>query len=160
LKKHGLPANSGAVHGARYNARVLARHLAKQFGTPPAARPTIDGEALVERLLEELRDSPELWHQKAYLSWVATAEPDGGFREQGIVPLAHELDAGGPDAVILTLEADGTAAIYPVVYIRRAGRIEERKLDATEFLDFGGPANRAALADAVRAIQPGVAVAG
>ena len=29
LKKHGLPANSGAVHGARYNARVLARRIAE-----------------------------------------------------------------------------------------------------------------------------------
>src|SRR6185295_10189269 len=29
LKKHGMPANSGAVHGARYNARVLARHVAR-----------------------------------------------------------------------------------------------------------------------------------
>ena len=28
LKKHGLPSNSGAVHGARYNARVLARRIA------------------------------------------------------------------------------------------------------------------------------------
>ena len=26
LKKHGIPANSGALHGYRYNARVLARH--------------------------------------------------------------------------------------------------------------------------------------
>ncbi len=28
LKKHGIPSNSGAVQGYRYNARVLARHLA------------------------------------------------------------------------------------------------------------------------------------
>ena len=38
LKKHGQPSNSGAVHGARYNARLLARHIA-------ATRP---GVALVE----------------------------------------------------------------------------------------------------------------
>ncbi|HEY8631535.1 MAG TPA: NAD(P)-binding domain-containing protein, partial [Candidatus Limnocylindrales bacterium] len=29
LKKHGLPANSGAVHGARYNARCLVAHIAR-----------------------------------------------------------------------------------------------------------------------------------
>src|SRR5207237_10038 len=29
LKKHGVPSNSGAVQGYRYNARVLARHLAE-----------------------------------------------------------------------------------------------------------------------------------
>ena len=29
LQKHGVPANSGAVHGARYNARVLAARIAQ-----------------------------------------------------------------------------------------------------------------------------------
>ena len=29
LKRHGIPSNSGAVQGYRYNARVLARHLAE-----------------------------------------------------------------------------------------------------------------------------------
>ena len=36
LKKHGMPANSGAVHGARYNARVLAGHIARSLA--PGAR--------------------------------------------------------------------------------------------------------------------------
>ena len=36
LQKHGVPANSGAVHGARYNARVLAGHVAEtHFGFRP-----------------------------------------------------------------------------------------------------------------------------
>ena len=29
LQKHGVPANSGAVHGARYNARVLAARIGR-----------------------------------------------------------------------------------------------------------------------------------
>ena len=33
LKKHGMPANSGAVHGARYNARLLAGHIAGKANT-------------------------------------------------------------------------------------------------------------------------------
>ncbi len=41
LMKHGIPANSGAVQGARYNARVLARHIAEtRFGVAPE-RPLI-----------------------------------------------------------------------------------------------------------------------
>src|SRR5204863_3182210 len=33
MRKHGIPSNSGAVQGHRYNARVLARHLAEtRFG--------------------------------------------------------------------------------------------------------------------------------
>ena len=36
LQKHGVPSNSGAVHGARYNARVLARRIAEtHFGFQP-----------------------------------------------------------------------------------------------------------------------------
>jgi thioredoxin reductase len=154
LRKHGLPANSGAVHGARYNARVLARHLAPRFGVglPPGA--SFSAQQLVDRLLEELRDSPELWHQKAYLAWTAVAADDGGFREKGILPLAHVLDTGGPDAVILTLEADGSGAIYPVVYVRRDGRIKEQALPTNEFLDFGTAEHRAALSSAVDLLRP------
>jgi thioredoxin reductase len=152
LKKHGLPANSGAVHGARYNARVLARHLAARLGAevPPAV--SVSAEQLLDRLIEELRDSPELWHQKAYLSWVAVADEHGGFREKGIMPLAHVLDEGGPDRVALTLEADGTGAIYPVVYVSRDGRITEVPLPTNEFLDFSTAEHRAALSSAVASI--------
>ena len=33
LRKHGIPAYSGAVHGHRYNGRILARHIAEtRFG--------------------------------------------------------------------------------------------------------------------------------
>jgi thioredoxin reductase len=155
LKKHGLPANSGAVHGARYNARVLARHLATRFATdspPPPA--SVSAEDVVERLIGELRDSPELWHQKAYLAWVAVAGEDGGFREKGIVPLAHILDTGGPDAIVLTLEADGTGAIYPVVYVRRDGKIAEHVLPTNDFLDFGTAEHRAELLAAVESLHP------
>ncbi len=158
LKKHGLPANSGAVHGARYNAGVLARHLADRFGVAAAPRPRLSAAMLLDRLVAELQDSPELWHQKAYLAWVATVDPDGGFRDDGIQPLAHVLDAGGPNGVVLTLEADGSGAIYPVVYIRQGGRIEERTLQSDLFLDFGGPDHRLELASAIATIAPGVVV--
>jgi thioredoxin reductase len=158
LRKHGLPANSGAVHGARYNARILARDLATTLGIDAPPGPTLSPDALLDRLVTELQESPELWHQKAYLAWVASVDPAGGFREEGIQPLAHVLDTGGPDAVILTLEADGSGAIYPVVYIRQGGRMGERRLQPDAFVDFSGPEHRAELAGAIAAIAPGVAV--
>ncbi len=68
------------------------------------------------------------------------------------------LDAGGPDAVILTLEADGSGAIYPVVYVRQGGRMEERTLQPDAFLDFSGPEHRAELAAAIATLAPGVTV--
>ena len=149
LKKHGMPSNSGAVHGARYNARVLARHLATTISGKAPDGPRIAPADLAHRALEEISQGPELWHQKAYLAWVATLHPDGGFRDDGIQPLAHVLDAGGPDALITTLEADGTSAIYPVLYVRRDGKVEERQLDAEPFQDFTGPGHRRAIAAAV-----------
>jgi len=152
LQKHGLPANSGAVHGARYNARVLARHLAgTRFGVEPPA-PAIDPAALVDRLVEEATCSPELWHQKAYLAWVASRGNDGAWRDEGVQPLAHVLDAPGPDALILTLEANGDGAIYPVVYLRTAGVTEERVIEPDPFLDFSGPDQRRQFAEAVSAM--------
>jgi thioredoxin reductase len=159
LQKHGLPANSGAVHGARYNARVLARHIARsRFGVDPPS-PAIAPAALVDRLVEEARCSPELWHQKAYLAWVASVGDDGGWHDEGIEPLAQVLDAPGPDSLILTIEANGDGSIYPVVYLRTAGVAEERAIEPDPFLDFGGPNQRRQFAEAVAAVA-GVSAAG
>ena len=47
------------------------------------------------------------------------------------------LDAAGPDAVAMTIESDG-ASIYPVVYVRHEGRIEEHALDPDPLHDFEG----------------------
>ena len=76
LKKHGLPANSGAVHGARYNARVLAGHIARTRASghgraDAAARSPAAG--LVDVVVGELATAPELWHQRAYLAKVDLA---------------------------------------------------------------------------------------
>ncbi|HLO36801.1 MAG TPA: NAD(P)-binding domain-containing protein, partial [Candidatus Deferrimicrobium sp.] len=53
LKKHGLPANSGAVHGARYNARILAAHLAREHGAVERApeRPSLPASNLLDVVL-------------------------------------------------------------------------------------------------------------
>jgi thioredoxin reductase len=158
LQKHGLPANSGAVHGARYNARVLARHIARtRFGVDPPA-PPIDPARLVDRMVEEVTGSPELWHQKAYLAWVASTGDDGAWRDEGIQPLAQVLDAPGPDALILTIEANAAGAIYPVVYLRIGGRMEERAIDPDPFLDFGGPDQRRQFAEAAAGLSSAVRV--
>jgi thioredoxin reductase len=154
LKKHGLPSNSGAVHGARYNARVLARHLAAtRFGVEPVRTQIRPGD-LVDFCLGEIADCAELWHQKAYLARVVTANPGRGLLDEGVQPLAHVLDAGGDDAIILTLEADGTGAIYPVVYLRRDGAIAEHAFEPDPLLDYAGEATRQHLAEIVRTIVP------
>ncbi len=150
LKKHGLPPNSGAVQGSRYNARVLARHVAEtHFGVPPLRRP-IDPAGLLAFALDELCRGPELWHQRAYLARVVELEPASGVADAGVRPLTSFLDDGGPDAVALTVEADAAGAIYPVVYGRRDGTVTEHILPADDLLQFDRQEHRRALAGILR----------
>ena len=126
LRKQGLASNSTSVNGFRYNARVLARHLAeKKFGIQPA-RPTLERERVLPYLLAELSHAPELWVQKGYLARVLSF--NGAIRDEGIVPLEHFVDQGGGDAVAVAVEMDSEARIYPAVYVRVGGRLVERSL--------------------------------
>jgi len=155
LKKHGQPANSGAVHGARYNARLLARHIAATRFSAPAAleRPRIAPDELIDTLVKHLSFSPELWHQRAYLARIVSLDSTDGPRDEGLVPLEAFVDAAGDDgagdAVALTLEADGTGAIYPVVYVRRDGKLEEHTFDPDILLRYDTPEVRRRLAEIV-----------
>ncbi|HEY7131995.1 MAG TPA: NAD(P)-binding domain-containing protein [Candidatus Limnocylindrales bacterium] len=153
LKKHGMPANSGAVHGARYNARVLAGHVARTVFARDPDRPSIAAEDLVDRIQTELAMAPELWHQRAYLARVISLDPSEGPRDEGIVPLAAFVDGlgddGSVDALAITLEADGTGSLYPVLYLRRDGRIDERPIDPDPLLRFETPEVRARVTEIV-----------
>src|SRR5207244_8915541 len=79
LKKHGVPSNSGAVQGYRYNARVLARHLAEVTFGRPQPRPPLEARKVVGYLLSELGRGPELWHQRSYLARVISLDRDHGI---------------------------------------------------------------------------------
>jgi thioredoxin reductase len=156
LRKHGIPANSGAVHGARYNARVLAEYLARtRFGIE-RERPIVAPDAVATFLATELAESPELFHQRGYLARVLTADGSGGLRDDGIQPLAYVLDdADGPDAMVASLEADGTGAIYPVVYSRRGGKVVERAIDPDPLLRYDTNDTRLAIADLAERVAAG-----
>src|SRR4029079_19007535 len=105
---------SGSVNGLRYNARVLAQHIAEKHFALPRDRRTLRGDDVVPFLLGELAHAPELWVQKGYLARVVSF--NGGVRDEGIVPLADfvDRDEGDPCAVAVEYDADGT--IMPVVY--------------------------------------------
>ena len=145
LKKHGIPANSGALHGYRYNARVLVRHLAEtRFGIE-IPRPRLEADAVGTFLLEQLTLAPELWNQRSYLTQVATVSDDG-WRDEGIWPLADFVDASGPDAVAVTLEPNPDSSIYPVAYVRLAGVVEEHLLDPEAMNEYRGSPHREQMA--------------
>jgi len=159
LKKHGIPSYSGAVQGHRYNARILVRRLAETaFGIEPAD-PELDLRDLRDHLLVEATHGPELWHQKAYLARVVSVSADEGIRDRGILPLSHFLDSDGPDAIALTIEADGQGAIYPVVYLRRGGKVEEHALEPHPLHDYEGSVHRRHLGVILDLIAPGASAA-
>lgn len=147
LRKFGIPSNSGAVHGARYNARVLAGYLARtKFGIEPE-RALVAPDAVPGLLAAELSEAPELFHQRGYLARVLTADGSGGLRDDGVQPLAHLLDADGPDAIIASLEADGTGAIFPMLYSRLGNKVVERAIDPDPLLRYDTNDTRLAIAD-------------
>jgi thioredoxin reductase len=152
LKKHGMPANSGAVHGARYNARVLARHIAGLLGGPETPGARIEGD-LGGAIVDMLVLAPGLWHQRAYLARVVTLDPERGPIDLGLVPLAAFVDGmgddGAGDAIAVTLEADGTGALYPVLYHRHGGRLDERPIEPDPLLRFDTAEVRAGVAAVV-----------
>lgn len=149
LKKHGLPSSSGAVHGHRYNARILARHIAqKYFGVDPE-RPQLKKDGLLSFLLTEVTRAPELWHQKSYLARTVLLDPKRGLIDDGILPLQLFVDSKGADGVAATVEANPAGELYPAIYVRRDNLVTEHLLPANPLLDFETAENRKQLADAL-----------
>jgi hypothetical protein len=149
LRKHGATSSSGSVNGFRYNARVLAQHIAeKHFGLAPKRR-LLDRDEVVPYLLGELAHAPELWVQKGYLARVVDVDGAEGIRDEGIVPLADFVDRDGSDACAVAVEyaADGT--ITPVVYVRRGGHLVETGLPPHPMHAFGTDEHRRLLSEAL-----------
>jgi thioredoxin reductase len=132
LRKHGVGSASGTVSGFRYNARILARHLAQRLGSSPTLE-RIEPDRAASFLASELNGAPELWTQKGYLA--RALFPDG---RTDIVPLAHFLDncERGSAAVVVEMNAEGE--IYPVVYSRVREEIDEHVLPPHHLHDFTG----------------------
>ena len=147
LKKYGMPANSGAVHGARYNARLMVERMAEGVFGVALERPTIRPEDALELLLREATTAPELWNQKSYLARALTRADDGSLRDEGIVSLADFVDSAGPDGVAIAVETDDTGDIHPAVYVRRRGRVDsDARLDGSPLHDYRTAAHRKQLA--------------
>ncbi|MGH2727132.1 MAG: NAD(P)-binding domain-containing protein, partial [Actinomycetota bacterium] len=150
LKKYGIPSNSAAVHGFRYNARVMARRIAETMIGVRVDRPTVEARDVVGYLLAEATYAPELWNQQSYLARVLLFEPDRGIVDEGIVPLAHFVDDAGPNAVAIAVETDAEGDIHPAVYVRRDGRVDEHPLPSSPLLKFDGREHQRQLADVLK----------
>ena len=92
-------------------------------------------------------------------SRVVSVGHEGEFRDEGILPVVHALDGMTQDVIVMTVEADGTGAIYPVVYIRHDGRLSEQALPGHPLLDFQTPGHEVALRAALAAVLHEVSAA-
>jgi thioredoxin reductase len=156
MKKYGLPANSGAVHGARYNARTMVYHVAEKHFGVQVARPPVEPHALVEVLLSEATRAPELWNQKSYLARAFSLDASKGIRDLGVVPLAQFVDEEGIPGVAIAVETDETGDIHPAVYVRESGRpAVETLLSSQPLHDFATGDNRAHLSEILRGVIAG-----
>ncbi|HEX6680220.1 MAG TPA: NAD(P)-binding domain-containing protein [Gaiellaceae bacterium] len=144
MAKHGAAANSTSVNGFRYNARVLARHIAEEHLGIRHERPRLERDEAMPLLLAELARAPELWIQKGYLGRALSFGPDG-IRDEGIVPLARFVDDSGPDAVAASVETNADGKIVPVLYVRSNGRVDEHVLAPHPLHEFDGADHRAEL---------------
>jgi thioredoxin reductase len=156
MKKYGLPANSGAVHGARYNARTMVFHVARTHFGIERPRPSIEPSRLVDVLLEEATHAPELWNQKSYLARSFSFDASAGILDEGIVPLADFVDTEGPASVAIAVETDSTGDIHPAVYVREEGRpAVETLLSSQPMHEFRNAANRAQLVSLLKGVSAG-----
>jgi hypothetical protein len=146
LKKYGNPSGSAAVHGFRYNARVLARHLAEARFGGHMPRPTVAPKDAVDHLLDRATRAPDLWNQQSYLARVLDRRDDGTFEDAGSVPLAHFVDSYDRDAVAIAIETDSTGDIHPAVYIRRGPDVAEHLLGSAHLHSYGTKEHRSQLA--------------
>ena len=135
---------SSMVCGYRYNARILARHLAERLSGRPAEGARLAPDAVVPFLANELARGPELAHQKGYLARVLRGNTRSGLNDVGVLPLELFLDEER-DGLAVTLELDAEERITPVVYVRRGSRVEEHVLPPHLLRRFDAPAYRAAL---------------
>jgi thioredoxin reductase len=129
-RRHGVGSSSAAVHGFRYNARVLARRLARRLGGSPPREP-VSGDTMVDKVLTVLTESPALWAQKGYLT---VAFEDDGSAE--LLPLSFFFDAECRERVGATIEMNAQGEVYPVVYTREGPDIHEHVLPPHPLRDY------------------------
>jgi thioredoxin reductase len=135
MLKTEVAGSSSSVGGFRYNARLLAAHIAARHFDWRAEQPEVAAAEVVPFLQRELTHSPELWVQRGYLARVLTFG-EGGIRDAGIVPLTRFVDEAGPDAVAAVIELRPDASIGPMVYLRRRGTVSEHALEPHQLHAF------------------------
>jgi thioredoxin reductase len=147
LRKHGVANLSSMVCGFRYNARLLAQHMAETVFGRERERPRIERDRVVDLVAGELNDAPELAIQKGYLARVLRGAK-GEIRDDGVMPLEVFVDAD-IDGVAATIEFDEHERICPVLYVRAGGPLAEVPLPPHPLRRYDGPEYHEVIASAL-----------
>ena len=145
---------AGAVHGFRYAARIVAEHVASERFGVGIERARLRPDDVVPLLLREATSGPELWNQRSYLAHAVVFDPDAGVVDEGVVPLAHFVDASGPDAVAVAIVPDDERRPRAVAYVRHGTAVEEHVLDPSLLLDFRSGEHEGQLRSALKGLLP------
>ena len=122
--------------------------------------PLIEEARPARYLLDEATRAPELWHQKAYLARVVDDRPETASATRAILPLAHVLDAGGPDAIAMTVEADGAGGDLPGRLPAPQGPDGGARAHPHPLLEFTTRDHRTKLAEVIGKVIPSYAAPG
>ena len=132
LRKHGVGSASGTVSGFRYNARLLARHIAEHHFGQAAPRPALERDDVVP--VPRLGADPgarSSGPRRPISRGSSGSIRDAGPTNEGIQPLAAFLDEGERNALAVAVEMDDQARIYPALYLRGRGRAARGILPAS-----------------------------
>ena len=91
---------------------------------------------LVRHVLEIAARDGALWNQQAYLAHVVELDHGSGAVEAGLQPLAHFVDAPGPDALAVTVETDAGGETHPALYVRTGRAVSEHLLESGPLLEL------------------------
>ena len=124
LKKYGIPANSGAVHGARYNARLMVQHVAEtRFGVERARGRRSTRATPSTTCSRRPPRRPSCGTRSRTSRARCRSTPAERIRDEGIVSAgATSSTRRARTRVAITVETDDTGDIHPAVYVREQGK--------------------------------------
>jgi thioredoxin reductase len=165
-------SSSGFIHGFRYNALILARHLAERLGAVEA-RARISPDEFAGQLLQEFEEDAGIYLQPGYVGRCYLRSGNGtwtdmGYRTRrwfeaepvsGVTLLLATLEYGdvhsSPDVLRILRhpgDPDKSVHIHPVIRARGSGGFEEVHLEESLLNRFAGiPANHQRLENFVAA---------
>ena len=150
IGKRGAGASSTSVNGFRYNARVLARHLAERLDCQDASAraPVVDVVPFLLRRADERA-------RALGAEGLPLPRRLGGrrlARGRGRRPARVVPRLGRPDAYAASVEVDEAGKIVPTLYVRRGGEIAEHQLEPHPLHQYEGEPYRRELTSVLAAL--------